>query len=83
MSMKSEALYKIIGGIVGFVVGIIAGGYLGLVLGGTLLGGFDIYESIGMEGYELTTYIGALIGAVAFALWGIRIAMKLSAPKEK
>ena len=81
--MKNSALYKILGGTVGFLVGIIAGGYLGLVLGGTLLGGFDIYESIGMEGYELTTYIGAVIGAVAFALWGIRIAMKLASQKEK
>lgn len=33
--------------------------------------------------YELTTYIGAVIGAVAFALWGIRIAMKLASQKEK
>ncbi|MFH5835610.1 hypothetical protein ACHAL6_05945 [Proteiniclasticum sp. C24MP] len=81
--MQTNSLYKILGGAIGFLIGILAGGYIGLVLGGTFLGGFDIYESIGMEGYELTTYIGAFIGAVAFALWGIRIAMKLSSQKEK
>ena len=74
--MKGNTLRKIIGGSLGFLVGIIVGGYLGLIIGGTFLGGFDIYENFGIEGYEITTYIGALIGAALFMLWGIRLALR-------
>lgn len=61
--MEREMLPGIIGGLLGFVGGTIGGGFLGLVVGGTFLGGLDIYENIGIEGYELATYAGAGLGA--------------------
>ena len=66
-----KLLSKVLGGVLGFIVGAIGGGYLGLVVGGTFLGGFDIYEHIGLEGYELTAYVGIIVGAVV----GIKIAL--------
>jgi hypothetical protein len=64
---------KIVGIIGGALLGLLAGGYLGLVLGGTFLGGFDIYETIGMEGYELTTYLFGFLGLVGGAITGYRL----------
>ena len=64
---------KMIGIIVGALLGILVGGYLGLILGGTFLGGFDIYETIGVEGYELTTYLFGFLGLVGGAMTGYRI----------
>jgi hypothetical protein len=76
--MNRNHLLAIIGGIIGLILGLIIGGYLGLVFGGTLLGGFDIYEWIGIEGYELTTYIGAIFGAVALTFVGVKLGSKRS-----
>ena len=74
--MKRNHLPAIMGGIIGLIIGLIAGGYLGLVFGGTLLGGLDIYEWIGLEGYELTTYIGAFFGAIALSFAGVKMGSK-------
>ena len=60
------------------MVGIFGGGYLGLVLGGTFLGGFNIYERTGFEGYELATYVGSIIGAIILTIVGINIATKIA-----
>ena len=67
----NKLILKVFGGLLGLVLGAIIGGFLGLVAGGTFLGGFNIYEQIGIEGYELATYIGAIVGALA----GIIIAL--------
>ena len=61
------------GGLLGLGTGAILGAYIGLILGGTFLRGFDIHEAIGIEGYELTTYLGGLLGAVGGAMLGIRL----------
>ncbi|NLC54350.1 MAG: hypothetical protein GX769_00515 [Erysipelothrix sp.] len=53
---------KVFSTIAGLILGILIGGYLGLVLGGTLLGSFNIYDKFGIEGYEIATYVGSLIG---------------------
>lgn len=66
-----KLLSKILGGFLGLIVGAIGGGYLGLVVGGTFLGGFNIYEYTGLQGYELAAYIGTIIGAVV----GIKIVL--------
>lgn len=76
--MKKNLLPQFIGGLIGFVVGIFGGGYLGLVLGGTFLGGFNIYERTGFEGYELATYVGSIIGAIILTIVGINIATKIA-----
>ena len=76
--MKKKLLPQFIGGLIGFVVGIFGGGYLGLVLGGTFLGGFNIYERTGFEGYELATYVGSIIGAIILTKVGINIATKIA-----
>ncbi len=76
--MEKKVFPGIIGGFIGFVVGILGGGFLGLVVGGTFLGGFDIYENIGMEGYEVAAYIGAAIGAIVFSILGVKWARKIA-----
>ena len=76
--MKSMSLRKILGGSIGFIVGLLGGAYLGLILGGTFLGGFDIYENYGIEGYEITTYVGAVIGAVVCTIWGMKLAQRMA-----
>lgn len=53
----------------------IGGGFLGLVVGGTFLGGLDIYEHIGFEGYELAAYFRAVIGAIIVTLVGVKLAL--------
>lgn len=76
--MERKMFPGIIGGLIGFVVGILGGGFLGLVVGGTFLGGFDIYENIGLEGYELAAYVGAIIGAIVFSIMGVKRAWKIA-----
>ncbi len=81
--MKRKLLAEILGGFVGFVLGVLMGGYLGLVLGGTFLGGFDIYEITGIEGYEIAMYVGALIGAVIGSIKGVKLAVKITGKTRK
>lgn len=80
--MKNKLFPGIIGGFIGFIVGVISGGYLGLIVGGTFLGGFDIYESIGIEGYELATYVGSIIGAIVLTILGVRLAIRITNKTE-
>ncbi len=75
--MKRKLLVGIMGGILGFIFGAFGGGVVGLVIGGTLLGGFDIYENLSIEGYELAVYIGAALGAIFDTPLGILIALKV------
>ena len=70
--MNKKQMLVVIGGVIGLIVGLIVGGFLGLVVGGTFLGGFKIYETTGMEGYELAAYVGAVIGAIAGAVFGVK-----------
>lgn len=81
--MKSKVLRGFIGGFIGLIIGILAGGYLGLILGGTFLGGFDIYEQTGLEGYQISTYVGAVIGALVVMVLGVRLALKNNQKKLK
>lgn len=74
--MKNKLLRGIIGGFIGFLLGVLAGGYLGLIIGGTFLGGFDIYERTGLEGYEIATYVGAVFGALVTTRLGVIFASK-------
>jgi hypothetical protein len=76
--MKNKYFLGIIGGLIGFIIGVFGGGYLGLIIGGTFLGGFDIYENIGIEGYEIATYVGALTGALVLTILGVIIATRIS-----
>ena len=66
-----------LGGFIGLMVGIIGGGYLGLVVGWTFLGAFDIYDRIGIEGYELAAYVRAIIGAIVMTRVGMKIALNI------
>ena len=81
--MKRKLLLGIIGGFIGFVVGIFLGGYLGLVVGGTFLGGFEIYKHTGFEGYELAAYVGAIIGAIVVTLSGVKFALRIDDKRGK
>jgi uncharacterized membrane protein YeaQ/YmgE (transglycosylase-associated protein family) len=73
--MTKKMLLTTLGIVFGLVFGAIIGGYLGLVVGGTFLGGFDIYEKTGFQGYELSLYVGAVIGAFVMVKFGIKIAL--------
>ena len=75
--MRRKLLSGILGGFLGLIIGTIGGGFLGLILGGSLLGRFDIYEHTGLEGYEIATYIGAIIGAAVMAIVGVIITLKI------
>ncbi len=75
--MTRKLLFEILGGFLGLIIGAIVGGYLGLILGGSLLGSFDIYEHTGLEGYEIATYIGAIIGAAVMAIVGVKVTLKI------
>ncbi len=44
----------------------------------SFLGGFDIYERTGLEGYEIAAYVGAIIGAVVMIIVGITIALGIA-----
>lgn len=77
--MKTKLLPGVIGGIIGFLVGVFSGGYLGLVIGGTFLGGLNIYEQTGFEGYELAPYVGAAIGAIIVTILGVKLALRIDA----
>lgn len=81
--MKRKLLAGIIGGLIGFVVGVFGGGYLGLIVGGTFLGGFEIHQQSGFEGYELATYAGAIIGALVVTIFGIKLAIRIAEKKRK
>lgn len=70
--------YALFGGILGFLLGLFGGAFLGLVVGGTFLGGFDIYLHTGFEGYELTAYIGAAVGILIATPCGITLGKKLA-----
>ena len=62
------------------VLGIFLGAYLGLIFGGTFLGGFDIYEAIGIEGYQISAYFGAFLGPLITVPLSLKF---LSKKKEK
>lgn len=70
--MKRSGYSKILRAVLGCLGGAILGGYLGLIVGGTLLGGFDIHEATGFEGYELTTYLGGILGGVGGIVFSLR-----------
>lgn len=55
----------------GFIAGGAGGGFLGLVVGGTFLGWIDFHSLIGLEGYELTFYLGLIAGSIAGSFWAI------------
>lgn len=76
--MKRRLFPAILGGLSGFIVGAIGGGYLGLIVGGTFLGGLDIYKHTGIEGYELAAYVGAIISALILMVLGVKLALRIA-----
>lgn len=81
--MKRKIFLCTIVAVLGGIVGILLGGYLGLVIGGNLLGGLKIYESIGVEGYELSAYIGAVVGAVIISKYAVKFILKKFKAKDE
>ncbi len=72
-----QKLIPIFAWILGFSIGFLSGAFIGLILGGTFLGGFDIYASTGFEGYELSAYAGEIIGAIVLSIIAYKVAVKL------
>lgn len=72
-----QKLIPIFAWILGFSVGFLGGAFIGLILGGTFLGGFDIYAATGFEGYELSAYAGAIIGAIVLSSIAYKLGIKL------
>ncbi len=81
--MKRKRLFGIIGGLLGFMTGLIGGGFVGLVIGGTFLGGLDLYEHTGLQAYELAAYVGAVFGAVIDTPIGVGIALSIYKRTQK
>ncbi len=65
------------------MIGIIGGGYIGLVIGGNFLGGLELHKYIGIEGYAIAAYAGAIIGAISATILGVYIALKKADKNEK
>ena len=72
-----QKLIPIFAWILGFSVGFLGGAFIGLILGGTFLGGFDIYAATAFEGYELSAYAGAIIGAIVLSSIAYKLGIKL------
>ncbi|HCT62705.1 MAG TPA: hypothetical protein DIC19_01250 [Erysipelotrichaceae bacterium] len=72
-----QKLIPIFAWILGFSVGFLGGAFIGLILGGTFLGGFDIHTATGFEGYELSAYAGAIIGAIVLSSIAYKLGIKL------
>jgi len=81
--MGNKMLILIVGGLMALIIGAIAGGFLGLIIGGTFFGWLEFPGYPNLTGYELISYIGAIIGAFLSTPLGIIIALKSVAHKEK
>ncbi len=81
--MNKKILVGILGGVLGLLAGIVVGGFLGLVVGGTFLGGLEIYKYTGYEGYELSAYVGAVIGVLIMTPLGVKSAMRIASRTGK
>lgn len=74
--MNKKLWAGILGGLLGFVVGVIGGGFFGLVIGGTFLGWLEFPNYPGLTGYEVSAYIGSLIGALGITPLGVKFALR-------
>jgi MFS family permease len=74
--MNRKIMFGILGGLLGFIGGTLIGGYIGLVIGGNFLWCLDLHERIGIEGYALGLYIGAVLGAIGASIYGAKYMIK-------
>lgn len=74
--MEKRKLFIITCVVLGFILGALGGAYIGLIIGGSFLGSFDIYKFSGIEGYELTTYMGMIVGSLISIPFSIKYAIK-------
>lgn len=81
--MSRKILAGVIGGLIGFFAGFIGGGFLGLVIGGTFFGWVELANYPLMPGYELATYIGAILGALIITTLGVIIALKIAGRSDR
>ncbi len=65
--MKKKTIYKYLIILISYFIGFVIGAYGGLVIGGTFFGGLNLYEKIGIETYEVFTYLGALLGLIVIS----------------
>ena len=81
--MSKGIMKGILGGIIGFLLGAIGGGFIGMVIGGTFFGWLEIPNYPQMPGYELTTYIGIILGVLIATPSGIIIALRVAGREIK
>ncbi len=72
-----KILASILGGFIGLLVGAVGGGFFGLVIGGTFFGWLEFSGYPYLTGYELFTYIGALVAIPLGIIIALRIASKV------
>jgi len=81
--MNKKLRYGIVGGILGLFLGLIGGAYLGMVVGGTFFGWLEFSNYPTLTGYELGTYIGAVLGTLISTPVGVLFALRLMKKPEK
>ena len=80
--MNKKLRFGILGGLLGLLLGLFGGAFLGLVVGGTFFGWLEFSRYPNLTGYELGTYIGAVIGILVATPWGVKLAQR-SASRAK
>ena len=79
--MNIKVMTGIFGGLIGLVIGAVGGGFIGLIIGGTFFGLLEILNYPQMPGYELSTYIGIILGVLIATPLGVIIALRVAGLK--
>jgi uncharacterized membrane protein YeaQ/YmgE (transglycosylase-associated protein family) len=72
-SARRRVTNAVIAGVVGAFLGAVLGGIVGADIGGNW---FTSFSLAGQRGYEATSLIGAVVGAVAFTTVGLWLALR-------
>lgn len=78
--MKRKFIAVVLGALLGAAAGFVLGLIIGAILGGNF---FESFQFNGVQGYEATGQLGAIIGSIAVGITGVLLALKITARKKK